>query len=108
VVTFLHFICCNASSNIYYLHAQTYSEIQTIKTHKNEISGNEALKILSDDDVFLPLQENPRTTYTPYGPYYGGTLCTTLFEISEEIILKLYPPKHQKEEFIQFSLYNLL
>ncbi|MFX0203632.1 MAG: C45 family autoproteolytic acyltransferase/hydrolase [Candidatus Hodarchaeota archaeon] len=70
----------------------------------SQISTKEALKILSDDKIFLPRQKRVRTQY---GNYYGGTLCAALFEIAEDIILQLYPPTQHKETFIQFSLSNI-
>ncbi len=73
-------------------------------SYTTQKSAKEALKILSDDKIFLPRQKRVRTQY---GNYYGGTLCTALFEITEDIILHLYPPSKQKEKFIQFSLSNI-
>lgn len=73
-------------------------------SHTSQMSTKEALKILSDDKIFLPRQKRVRTQY---GHYYGGTLCTALFEIAEDLILQLYPPTQQKEKFVQFSLSNI-
>ena len=73
-------------------------------SNTSQKSSKEALKIISDDMIFLPRQKRVRTQY---GNYYGGTLCTALFKIAEDTILQLYPPKQHKEKFIQFSLSDI-
>ncbi|MFQ6124112.1 MAG: C45 family autoproteolytic acyltransferase/hydrolase [Candidatus Heimdallarchaeota archaeon] len=73
-------------------------ELISCTSHK---SLNEARKILFDNNIFLPRQERVRTLY---GNYFGGTLCTALFEIGKDIILQVYPPKQSKKQFFQFSL----
>jgi len=70
-----------------------------------EKTAPEALEILWDDNVFLPIQTFSELRY---GSRSGGTLCTALFEISsDEIQLRAYHPTRNKEDFLQLSLSDI-
>jgi predicted choloylglycine hydrolase len=70
-----------------------------------EKSAEGALKILSDDKVFV---EMSKVTDSPLGEVYGGTHFTAIFEISKnDINLQFYPYVKNRENFVEFSLRDL-
>jgi len=60
-------------------------------------SSKKALNILSDAKIFQPL--HPETDLY--------TVCTALFEISDGIVLRLYPHEREKVGYMRFSFEDL-
>ena len=70
-----------------------------------EKSTEGALKILSDDKVFVPMS---KVTDSPLGDVYGGTHFTSVFEISKNNIkLQFYPYIKNRENFMELTLKDL-
>lgn len=64
-----------------------------------------ALKILSDDNVFVAMS---KVTDSPLGDVYGGTHFTSVFEISKnDIKLQFYPYIKNRENSMKLSLKDL-
>jgi hypothetical protein len=60
-------------------------------------SSRNALNILSDKKIFSFYPRRIKVC----------TLCTALFEISDEVVLRVYAPKEGKDEFMEFSSSDL-
>ncbi len=62
---------------------------------------NNALEVLSDKYIAFNSVKDPESGYI------YDTICTALFEISNTINLRLYPPDRKKDDYISFSLNDL-
>ncbi len=67
-------------------------------------SSNESLNILTDNKIYLPLRESTGL----YGTMLGGTLCTAIFELENDIKLWIYQPSKGITASIQLSMHDLV
>ena len=67
-------------------------------------SSTESLNILTDNKICLPLQESTGL----YGTMVGGTLCTAIFELEDDIKLRIYQTSKGITASIQLSMHDLV
>ncbi len=105
-----------------YIHTNHYvstglRDIQEKIYKSTQIRYEQGLKMLkgrttkSPNDVLEMLSSRENVPYSIFSQGGGDcayTLCTALFEISNDgVILRLYPPKPEKDECMKFSLNDL-